>query len=83
MKRESLKDLQTCSRNVPISPRTRDDILDSDARQRAEIRDLKARLAAAQRIGGVGDGGERTRSKAFGKALRRITDLSKKNWRKP
>lgn len=87
MKRETREWLNrvVCDAAAPQDFEANDaaDILDSDARQRAEIRDLKARLAAVQRIGGVGDGGERTRSKAFGKALRRITDPKNKNWRKP
>lgn len=55
---------------------------DSDARQRAEIRDLKARLAAVrdtERYDGLTElllsPEELTR--------RRATDLKNKNWRKP
>jgi len=49
----------------------------------AEVNDLKARLRELRRLRGFGDGGEYTRAKAFGKAVSRITDLRRKNWRKP
>jgi hypothetical protein len=54
------------------------DILDSDARQRARIRDLEARLRAAHDcwFGTFPEQGE-----DWDEALKRVTDLKNKKWR--
>ena len=58
------------------------DILDSDARQRAEIRDLKARLAAVAAAPFGHPIYTQEQSDAWDLAERAI-DLKNKNWRKP
>ena len=61
-------------------------LLESDKRQRAKLRDVTARLRAVRALenplSSYGDGVEYKRSKAFSKALRRITDCRKKDWRR-
>lgn len=71
-----------------VVPEEVDDILDSDARQRAEIRDLRARLAKVRELlpQEEHDHARRHCSESgclYDVGVDRALDLKNKNWRKP
>lgn len=82
MKRSALEWAMRKAQLSTLDSEERGDILDSDARQRAEIRDLRARLKAiaAAPFGRVIY--TREDSEAFDLAERAV-DLTNKKWRTP